>query len=188
MCVCVHASVGTSAHVAREGERKGEGHLGGKFSKFTKLKGGGASVEFLKRRFRGLGSQGKNPGCSAGGEGSPPSSDPELPTCCLTRTNPGALSMRRGRATERRIPGNETISSLHSSCRNKSGPPWHLSPPVPPAGLLATCTPCWEPSPGCLRLRLRGPLALPGGVRGRLEEQEGTRGSRGAERWMCARP
>lgn len=35
-------------------------------------------------------------------------------------------------------PGNETISSLRSSCRNKPGPPWHLSPPVPPAGLLAT--------------------------------------------------
>ena len=138
----------------------------------TKLKECGASVElFLKQYFQGLGARSRTEAAS-----------PFLPRAAThysTCTSPGVLSTRRGRARERSIPGNETISSLHSSCRNKSGPPWHLSPPVPPAGLLATCTPCREPSPGCLPLPC--PLALPGGDRGRLEEQEGTRGSQGAE-------
>lgn len=113
------------------------------------------------------------------GPAQPPPSFPKLPTDYLTCTNWGLLSTRRGRAMEKSLLGNETISSLHSSCRNKSGPPWHLSPPVPPAGLLATCTASREAGPGCLPLPC--PLPLLGGVWRRLEER-GRNGSLAAGR------
>ena len=133
----------------------------------AKLKGCGAVVEFFEAVFPRPGGPvlelalqhtlRRNPG-----PGQPPLPSQGHPST-LTRTHWEVLSSRHGRAMERSQQGDETISSSHSSCRNKSGPPWHLSPPVPPAGLLATCThalPATRPS--CLQLSC--PLPFPGGV------------------------
>lgn len=131
VCVCVHV--------------KGDEWAG----RSAKLKGCGAVVEFFEAVFPRPGGPvlelalqhtlRRNPG-----PGQPPLPSQGHPP---TRTHWEVLSTWHGRALERSQQGDETISSSHSSCRNKSGPPWHLSPPVPPAGLLATCTPCPQPGP-----------------------------------------